>query len=31
MAVLGKKASKLECKAQALVDNLQDKVVAFEK
>jgi hypothetical protein len=31
MAVLGKKTSKLEHKAQVLVDNLEDRVVAFEK
>jgi len=31
MVVLGKETSKLECKAQVLVDNLEDKVVAFKK
>jgi hypothetical protein len=28
---MGKETLKLERKAQALVDNLQDRVVAFEK
>jgi hypothetical protein len=31
MVVLGKKKSKLERKAQVLVDNLENRVVAFEK
>jgi len=31
MVVLGKETSKLERKAQVLVDNLKDRVVAFEK
>jgi hypothetical protein len=31
MAILGKDISKLEHKAQALVDNLQGGVMAFEK
>jgi hypothetical protein len=31
MVVLGKKTSKLEHKAQTLADNLQDRVMAFEK
>jgi hypothetical protein len=31
MVILGKETSKLERKAQALADNLQDRVMAFEK
>jgi hypothetical protein len=31
MAILGKETSKLECKAQALANNLQDRMMAFEK
>jgi hypothetical protein len=31
MVILGKETSELERKAQAQVDNLQNKVMAFEK
>jgi hypothetical protein len=31
MAILGKETSELECKAQVLANNLQDRVMAFEK